>query len=228
MAVGKRMSRLDAVNTMLISAGEHIVSDLVTDLGTDTQMSEWILDQNTLDYQIRGNVGNQRVIKNKNPDATSLRLELPTDTIAAELISSHYTSTDNTRIRARLEGTDSDIPYLYNVTEQTAKWVAGTDYDIEVIYFITFEHLTLSLQKAITASAARQYQLVIGGDLDVDTVLSQREQLFRMVHRAADIDDRNRNILSSSSSAASRAVRRGFGRVASNDPTRFRFWRTIN
>ena len=219
-----KMTKLTAVNTMLLSAGENLVADLTTQSGTDTEIALFLLDRTIEDYQLRG-FATTIYQKKVNPD-TNLKLLLPLDVIAVELVSSHYTSTDNTRIRARMM--DGSPPYLYNVTEQTDLWVSGTEYTLEYTEVLAFEDIDLPGQKAITHTAARQYQLVSVGDLNADDILAQREQFFRIQHRAADVDDNNRNILSSSSGAAARAVRRGFGRVASNDPSRFRFWRTIN
>ena len=54
------MTRLDAVNQMLISAGEGIVSDLENKSGVDTSICEFMLDQKIVDYQMRGLANNQQ------------------------------------------------------------------------------------------------------------------------------------------------------------------------
>ena len=42
-----QMTRLDAVNQMLLAAGEAIVSDLENQSGVDTSIAEYLLDQYT-------------------------------------------------------------------------------------------------------------------------------------------------------------------------------------
>jgi len=95
-----KMTKLTAVNTMLLSAGENLVADLTTQSGTDTEIALFLLDRTIEDYQLRG-FATTIYQKKVKPDA-NLKLLLPLDVIAVELVSSHYTSTDNIRIRARM------------------------------------------------------------------------------------------------------------------------------
>ena len=57
------MTRLDAVNQMLLYAGEMIVSDLEGDSGIDTSIAVFLLDSKAQDYQQRGLAENQMVVR---------------------------------------------------------------------------------------------------------------------------------------------------------------------
>mgnify|MGYP003349950574 FL=1 len=48
------LSKLDAVNMMMLSAGESLVADLEEASGIDTGIAEFLLEQVSLDYQLRG------------------------------------------------------------------------------------------------------------------------------------------------------------------------------
>jgi hypothetical protein len=62
------MTRLDAVNTCLLAAGEAIVSSLENQSGVDTSIAEYLLDQYTRDFQFRG-LANNEYTKNLTVDA---------------------------------------------------------------------------------------------------------------------------------------------------------------
>ena len=47
------ISRLDAVNQMLLTSGERIVADLEGNSGIDTGLAEFVLDQAAQDFQLR-------------------------------------------------------------------------------------------------------------------------------------------------------------------------------
>ena len=62
------IKRLDAVNQMLLSAGESLVADLDEASGVDTGIAEFMLDRATEDFQMRGLTGNKYEKKQK-PDS---------------------------------------------------------------------------------------------------------------------------------------------------------------
>ena len=53
------LSKLNAVNLMLLASGESLVADLQEASGIDTGISEFLLDQASLDHQLRGQVENK-------------------------------------------------------------------------------------------------------------------------------------------------------------------------
>jgi hypothetical protein len=151
--------------------------------------------------------------------------DTPTDgsLISAELISPHY-DTDGKLIYAfdRIGSTftglgtivtaDANKNFLYNTTNQTAEFTLGTEYCVLMDLFVSFENIDTATQRAITATAERMYQMATQGDKGADKLLGGREQMFMAKAKAADINDRKRNIFSSGDNAVMRATRRDFGR----------------
>ena len=91
------ISKLDAVNHMLLMAGESLVSDLEENSGLDTETSQFCLDQFIRDFQMRGLANNQYI--KKTTLTTKGQVTLPTspyDTLSAELVSDH-SSVENFR-----------------------------------------------------------------------------------------------------------------------------------
>ena len=217
------ITKLQAVNQMLLSSGENLVADLDGDSGIDTGIAETILDQVSLDYQMRG-MANNKIVKKFNPDANGY-ITLPTEDtqneglISVELASSH-TNSDNWLIRARLMNTTTP-PRLYNITDDTDIWASG-DYYIEIIRKMPWENLDTPVQRAIMTTAMRQYQIITQGDEGSDAFLGYQEQLYSAKGKAADINDKKRNIFTTNSITRSAAFRTKY----LSDPNRFRYWNT--
>ena len=214
------ISKLDAVNHMLLMAGESMVSDLENNSGLDTETAEFCLDQFIRDYQMRG-MANNRYIKKYNLTSDG-KITLDSTTLSAELVS-HHTNDESYNIIGIAKG-DTD-KYLWNVTDQTDQWDANTDFRVELIIQIEWENMDTPVQRAILASAARQYQLVTQGDGDADQYLDALEGLYMAKGKAADIDDKRRNILLSGSMTMRHALNR-HGPI--HDATVLRYWRTWN
>jgi hypothetical protein len=188
------LTKLDAVNQMLLAAGESLVADLNEASGIDTGISEFLLDQASLEYQLRG-LANNKIIKTVQPDAQGyILLGYPnTDfggVLDAKLLSLHQTE-DGSAIVARVQ--EGNPPKLWNMTEDTDVWVGG-DYRIEQINFLQYDQLDTNSQRTILSAATRKYQLYTQADPAVDNYLAQREMLDRMRSRANDISAKQRTI----------------------------------
>jgi hypothetical protein len=217
------ITELEAVNHMLLMAGESTVSDLTLDGDLDTEVALLLLKQFKTDYLMRGTVGNRKITKHKL--ATDGRINLDQDVLAAELISYH-TNDNHLLIHANIRGyDDASSPYLWNITDSTDTWKAGTEFVVETIESLAWIDLDTTYQRAIMSAAARQYQLVMQGDADADAYLGQMELYFKTVAKGANADDKRRHVFSQVSLRARRAVDRSTGL---NDPSRFRYWRTNN
>jgi hypothetical protein len=211
------ITRLDAVNEMLLAAGESLVSDLEESSGIDTEVAEFMLKKVTNEFQMRGIAGN-KYIKKLKPD-TNLRIVLPSDCLSVDLLSHHVSDNsadgyDGYVIETGIRGEPNG--YLYNVTEQTEYWDAGTEYTIEIVQRIRWEDMDTAIQQGIISSATRWYQMITQGDGEADQYLAQKEMRSMAKGRASDIRHRRRNILNNS------LINRD--RMTSNDPSRFRFW----
>ena len=164
------ITKLQAVNQMLLSSGENLVADLENSSGIDTGIAEYILEQTSLDFQMRG-MANNKVIRKMNIDVNN-KLVLPVadgdeeGVIAAELVSFHVNS-DNTQIRVRV--INESPARLWNITDDTDIFEAGVDYYVELITKLLWENLDTSIQRAISFTAAREYQIITQGDSATDS-----------------------------------------------------------
>jgi hypothetical protein len=216
--VKHKITRLEAVNHMLLLAGESLVSDLNNNSGLDSETAEFILDQFTRDFEMRG-MANNRFIKKYNLTLKGT-IDLDSEVISAELVSNHINS-EGYNIIGVAKG---ELPkYLYNVTDQTNKWAASTDFHVEIITAIPWEDLDVPVQRAVLSGASRQYQMVTQGDGDIDVYLSQMETFYMSKGKGSDLDDRRRTVFSSASEKLQAARDR---RDTFNNSDRFRYWRT--
>jgi hypothetical protein len=214
-----------AVNHMLLLAGESTVSSLTNDAGIDTTTAVFILDQVIQDYLLRGTVGNRTVVKVKL--ATEGTIELGNvgnyPIMSAELISFH-TNDDQMMIQANIRGIDgTSVPLLWNITDNKSTWKEGTEYVLEKILQLPWEDVDTPYQRAMMSTAARQYQLIMQGDADIDKYLANAESVHMSKAKAANADDKRRHIFDQITGLSRDAIsRQGYG----NDTSRFRFWKT--
>jgi hypothetical protein len=218
------ITRLQAVNQMLLTSGENLVSDLEDASGIDTGIAQNILEQCSLDFQMRG-MANNKCIRKMLINSSGYLL-LPSGdgdeegVIATELISYHQNS-DGDQIKIRM--LSASPSRLWNITDDTDVFVEA-DYYVEFIMKLLWENLDTSVQRAILSSAMRTYQIMTQGDGEADAYLNQQEQIFNAKGRAADVNDKKRNIFMTGDPSLRSAVNRN---PYLNDPSRFRFWRTI-
>lgn len=217
-------SYTDAINHMLLSSGEHLISDLTADAGVDTSVAQFILNQTIKAMVMRG-IANNRYITTITPDVNG-KIILPSNACYAQVVEPLFDPTTGEVIQTTLKSTNSG-PVLFNITKQTD--VFDKELDIEVIVtlgnaasYYGWDDIDSALQRGIMESAAREYQIITQGDLDVDKRLAVREQYHIARGRAADIFKKNRSILLGDYGTRAAVDRRG---ILSNDPyfTRTRF-----
>lgn len=218
------ITKLQAVNQMLLTSGENLVSDLEDASGIDTGIAQNILEQCSLDFQMRGMANNKITRKQLINGSGYLLLPVGDDDeegiIATELMSYHQNS-DGDQIRVRM--LNASPSRLWNITDDTDVFVEA-DYYVEFIMKLLWENLDTAVQRAILSSAMRTYQILTQGDGEADSYLNQQEQIFNAKGRAADVNDKKRNIFTTGDPSLRSAVNRN---PYLNDPSRFRFWRTI-
>jgi hypothetical protein len=217
-------SYTDAINHMLLSSGEHLISDLTTDAGVDTSVAQFILNQTIKAMVMRG-IANNRYVTTITPDVNG-KIILPSNACYAQVVEPLFDPTTGEVIQTTLKSTNSG-PVLFNITKQTD--VFDKELDIEVIVtlgnaasYYGWDDIDSALQRGIMESAAREYQIITQGDLDIDKRLAVREQYHIARGRAADIFKKNRSILLGDNGTRAAVDRRG---ILSNDPyfTRTRF-----
>jgi len=225
------ITKLQAINQMLLAAGEAPVADLTNNSGIDTGIADTILEQASIDFQLRG-LANNKIVRKFNADTNGkIYFDVGADTdeegiMSADLMSLHLNS-DNQQIVAKVfnDGTGSaNSIKLYNFTDDTDVWTTGIDYYIEIVKKLKWEHLDTACQRAILASAARNYQILTQGDPAADQFLSYQEQMFNIKGKAADINDKKRNIFKDGDANVKGAI---FRNPYIYDPSRYRYWRGV-
>lgn len=205
------LSRLDAVNQLLLYSGENIVSDLQGQSGVDTSIAEFLLDQKTVDYSERGlanNVRLERVIP-----ATNGRIKIRTDSLSTRMVSFIAATTEP------LKGQNCRVVerggYLYNLTDDTDVFSSDQDYDVEYILKVSWEDMDTPIQKAIVMQAAREYQMLSQGDPGADQYISQLEARYTAKAKGADARAKNQSILTNGDNAIKKIL---WGRDLYYDP----------
>ena len=219
------ITKLQAINQMLLASGENLVADLEGESGIDTGIADTLLEQASIDHQLRGLANNKYIRKFALSADGYITLPTPdsdeSGILAAELVSQHVNS-DNWLIKARVLNNASPAR-MWNITDDTDIWEASKGpYYIELTMKLPWENLETSVQRAIMATAMRHYQSITQGDEATDAFLGYQEQLFNLKSRASDINDKKKNIFSSSNMIRDVAMRTRYF----SDPNRFRYWRT--
>ena len=187
-------TRLEAVNEMLLHAGESPVSDLEGSSGVDTSIAETILDQKTLDAQARG-LANNLTIRTLTADAQGI-IYLPADCMSASMLDDVETvRPDMTYARITTRGWESGAAYFYNLTDGNRIFTPAKTYDSEVILKVDWVDMDTPVQKDITMQAARQYQMLSQGDGAVDNYLAQLELFYGAKAAGADVRSKKYNTM---------------------------------
>lgn len=214
----------DAINHMLLSSGEHLVSDLDQDSGVDTQVAEFILNQTIKAMVMRG-VANNRYVTEITPDVLNGRIALPDNACYAQVVEPLYDPTTGEVIQTTLK---SNPTRLFNINKQTD--VFDKKLKVEVIVLLGdesqnygWDDIDSPLQRAIMEMSAREYQMTTQGDLDIDKRMAVKEAFHVSRGRASDIFKKNRSILLGDVGTAAAVSRGG---ILSRDPyyTRTRFF----
>jgi hypothetical protein len=213
------MTKLDAVNQILLAAGENIVSDLENNSGVDTTIAEYLLNQYADDFQFRG-LANNRYATKLTIDPVTNKVILPTTIISVDFTTLLY-NTDGNVIRVSVKKLANSF-FLWNVTDQTDNWSAysGQELTAVIIVRVDWQDIDTPGQRGVTASAARRYQMLTQGDDDMDRYLQQDEAIYNMKGRSRDMDSKNKTIWSNSDYQTRRAV----GRPTAGQPN-FRYWK---
>ena len=219
------ITKLQAINQMLLASGENLVADLEGESGIDTGIADTLLEQASIDHQLRGLASNKFIRKFELTTDGYIVLPTPdsdeSGILAAELVSQHQ-NVDNLIIKARILNNASPAR-MWNVTDNTDIW-KSTDgpYYIEFTMKLPWENLETSVQRAIMATAMRHYQSITQGDEATDAFLGYQEQLFTLKSRAADVNDKKKNIFDNNNMLRDVAMRTRYF----SDPSRFRYFRS--
>ena len=216
MSATDSLTELEAVNYMLISAGEQPVAALGTaDQGTDTVTAQFILnDVVTKEFQERGI--DENVYETIIAAAGDNTVSLPTGTIDVYLRDLLEVTDSSGENKGQMNVTVRDGK-LFNVTSQTndfsdftSKVASQGGFRLVVKVYLPFTSLNVSTRRMIMEESARRYQMLTQGASNVDAMLSGRAQLSRAQGRSNDMNNKGRNLFDGSDYNRFFAVNRTF------------------
>jgi len=178
------LSKLAAVNRMLVAAGEFPVSSLTVSGSNDVTIAIQMLDEATTMVQMQGT--------NTNTIHTTLTPDVSGKIYVADNVIRVDTEGES---RNRNIATQGRTPtYLVDLdNEGTDVFDADTSLKVKMIVNLDFEDLETADQFYATDLAARRYQFLTVGDKATDTILNEQFQVSRIYARAKDIRARDAN-----------------------------------
>ena len=188
-----KLTKLDAVNSMLDAIGEDAVNSLSSGLA-DAELAERKLDEISRMIQSRGWDCN-----------TSYELLLTRDGDNKIVLPQNYLKVDTAGVdehrRIATRG-----QYLYDLELNTLTFTK--DIYVDLVQFLEFVDLPFELQNYILASAGRLFQENAIGSVALDGFTSRREAQAKADWEGSSSDTEDANIIRQSSSVAVIAYRR--------------------
>lgn len=179
------MTKLEAVNLMLDSIGESPVSSLTSGLA-DAETAERIFDQCNKDVQSIGWHCNRDKKYTISRDADN-KMPLPNNTLTVD------TTQEHKYINVVPRG-----GYLYDVKNRSLTWTTATDNDhsylyVDIVMEQDYPELTYSLQRYISAKAAREFQESVMSSVALDgfTKRKEMEMYSSLLQDEAEREDAN-------------------------------------
>ena len=183
------LSKLEAVNRVLRSAGEFPVSTL-NSASNDTLLAEQVIDEQTLYANMEGDLQN-----------TTYSYITP-QTDGQFLLSSSllHIETVGVDINLIVSTRGNNPTYLYDVANNTTFFLDSsgnpiTSLHVQQVIRLVFEDLPTQAQFAVADTSARMYQMQTVGDINQDALLSQQATMSQARSRQADARQRKANFL---------------------------------
>jgi len=196
------LTKLEAVNRILLSAGRSPVNSLSGTVVSNSIMAESELDNQCRKIQTQG-LSYNAVLKQYSPDSSG-RISLPSDTLSAD------GAKDNATDQLSVRGGSS--PYLYDMENDTSVFTASVW--LRVVRQLDFEDMPDADQEWAVEAASYAFMMSTAPDDAKRVVLEQRLQTARAKARAEEIRRLDFNLLDSDSSmrlGSRRLYRRGTG-----------------
>lgn len=208
------IDKLGAVNRILIASGLSPVTSLDNEGSADSRIAEIVLDDCVLDVQLQG-LATSSYRKSFTPDVTTGEIIL-SDYISIAPADLYYTDDSMDQRPITFAQRDSK---LFNVDEQTHDFSRFDKIELHVEEALSFETLTVQMQREVIATASLKYQLNQSGDPQVARMLASEQDKFHQQARANDVARRNASIFDAHTTARG-AVSRGLGFSSTRYPNR--------
>ncbi len=208
------ITQLQAINEMLIAAGEQPVTSLSTPTA-DIGVAQAILDFCSRDFQINGFSANTF----QKDYAAGSTISLGTNILSVSVYEQPYSD--------RVIGVtiiDQSGPKLYNVTDDTINFSDLPSGEIKLmeIRMLDWADIPTAQQIEIVGNAKQKYQMIVQGDKDMNQQLLYELGEARKIARQNDSIIKQRSILDSYFNPIARLLDRNSSHAFSNYPLRAR------
>lgn len=176
------LSKLEAVNRILRSAGEFPVNSLLS-VSNDTLMAETVLDEQVLYHNMEGTLQNTFYTTLK-PDSNG-KILLGDNVLHIETVGSKSPALVTTR--------GSNPTYLFDIGDNTDVFTESVE--VQQVLRLDFEDLPTPDQFSVVDTSARLYQMQTVGDVNQDSLLAQQQMMSIARARQADTRQRKANFL---------------------------------
>ena len=183
------LSKLEAVNRILRSAGEYPVSTL-NSTSNDTLLAESVLDEQTLYANMEPSL--------QNTTYTTIAPTAEGQFVLSDSLLHIETYGDDGGLIVSTRG--NSPTYLYDVANNTTYFKDSSGNPISGLQVqqtlrLDFEDLPTQTQFSVADSAARLYQMQTVGDVNQDAILGQQQMLSDARAKQADARSRKSNFL---------------------------------
>ena len=156
------MTKLEAVNDILLSIGEQPVNGLSSGL-PDAALAEAVLDKISRQVQLEGWNSNTRRGIELTRDANNI-IAVPINTLRIKTTNSKsHRKTNRPRLSGHINATvrrsaDDTQFLLYDLDDDSQLWPNDDTLTVDLVQMLQFEHLPTSLQIYIAYFAGRRFQ----------------------------------------------------------------------
>lgn len=178
------MSRLEAVNEMLLAIGQAPVNTLAVAGIRDVSVASSILDNVSREVQSSGHSFNT-FKETKSPDVNG-EIPIATDVIALDAVDPRMD------VIAMVDTNDSAYK-LYNKDEGTFLW--SEDVECEVVKLLDFESIPQHARRYILALAKLRFQASVVGSNMLNSLLEQEVGMAYAEFRRAELLQQDNNML---------------------------------
>lgn len=187
------MTKLEAVNEMLLAIGQAPVNTLEVAGIRDVSIAEQMLDNVSREVQSQGHIFNT-FTEEVTPDVNGF-IPVPNDVM-------HIDATDPTVHVTTRYDTNDDSTKLYDLDEKT--FVFGDQVEVEKVLLIDFERIPQYARRYIVAMAKLRFQASVVGSAQLNNLIEQELGMAYAEFRKAELYQQDNNILTAGGTIISR------------------------
>lgn len=182
------ITELDAINEILVAAGEQPVSSLVTP-SADIGIAQVILGSSKRNIIMQGIAGNT-FNKTYTPDPGDGKIYVTQNLYSISVREQPYTDKS-----IQVSIINSALPILYNLTDDTDDFSDLTELKVSEIRDLDWDDIPSHIQVEIIGNAKQRYQMLVQGDQNVNRQLIMEMVDSQLAGRQMDSRIKNRSII---------------------------------